>query len=400
MNTKFIDQIPGNIAGAWRFSFERLYCEKTKLFYDRLTEDTPDGAISHLPTPEMIARQVPNPCGWGTGMEDCAINGGVMIDAVLTLYQKTGNLELVPILHEMMEGYLSLVTVSSQEGFLARGISPVDGRSHYINSSRDQYTHWVDAALLFYESGLATREEKAAIVKALEGFARKAEREIYGDHFEYLREDGQIGAVCKMRGEIDAHEYLRLPMIYLAAYRASGDSHWLDKYLEYREEAFVGSEQLYEDGYMNRFTYAYALLQMQYSLRLIYREDPDTDYRQRAQKLMEFVAEYSHRYTYDGLEEVNAPHTELAVGDWRDMRARLAEFTSGYGYYIPVMPGGTRVVHMRNAAEAIIMQCLCHGSAITVEQKEMFDYMVENTDFSAARCYWTNLFCTAWVMLL
>lgn len=400
MEKTFINRISGNISNAWRFVFERLYCEKTKLLYDFLAEDTPDGAISHLPTPEMIARQVPNPCGWGSGMEDSAINGGLMIDALLTLYRRTEDPEILPVLHDFMKGYLSLAAVSDQDGFLARGISPVDGKSHYINSSRDQYTHWVDATLLFYESGLATDAEKQAITKGLVGFARKAEREICGDRYEYLREDGQVGAVCKMWGSITAHEYLRLPMIYLAAYRVSGDEHWKEKYLQYREEAFAASERLYEDGYMKIFIYAYALLQMQYSLRLIYREDEDPAYRQRARKLMEFVADYSERYTHIGVEEAKNPQYE-GYRKWQEVPATFAEFTGGYAYYIPnPQEARSREIKMRNAAEALIIRCLCPDAVVAPEQREMFDYVVQHTDFSEAKSYWPVIYCAAWAMLL
>ena len=149
MDLDFINSTDPAVSGAWRMAFERLWCEKTKLFYDFLSEDTPDGAISHLPTPEMIARQVPNPCGWGTGMEDSVLNGGVMLEALIALYQRTGEASILPALHEVAEGLLACAQVSGQEGFLARSLSPADGESHYSNSSRDQYTHWVYMCSLF-----------------------------------------------------------------------------------------------------------------------------------------------------------------------------------------------------------------------------------------------------------
>lgn len=401
MNLDFLKNIPGNISNAWKFSFGRLYCEKTGLFYDYLAQDTPDGHISHLPTPEMIASQCPNPCGWGTGMEDSALNGGIMIEALLALYRKTADEAILPVLHDVVAGYLTLATVSDQEGFLARSISPVDGKSHYINSSRDQYTHWVYMSLLFYKSGLATEEEKAAIEKALVGFARKAEREIHDDQYEYLREDGKVGAVCKMWGKITAHEYHRLPMIYLAAYRVSGDAHWKEKYEQYRETAFALAEAMYDPDYMKIFKYAYALLQMQYSLRLIYDEEEDPAYRERTQKLMAYVADYSERYTSLGVQEADHPQTE-SYREWQKLPGFFAEFTSGYGYYIPSVQQedtGTREILLRNTAEALVIRCLCPDTKAAAEQKAMFDHVVEKTDFLQAVSYWAIIFCDAWALL-
>ena len=73
----------------WRFVFEKLYCQKTGLIYENITEYTGDGNICNLPTPEQINLQVPNPCSWGTGMEDSMINAGIMLDTVLSRYAAT-----------------------------------------------------------------------------------------------------------------------------------------------------------------------------------------------------------------------------------------------------------------------------------------------------------------------
>ncbi|MDR2201840.1 MAG: hypothetical protein LBP26_03635, partial [Clostridiales bacterium] len=62
--------IDGTIQQAWDFTWNRLFYGKTNLFYDCLVSDDPDGAVCHQPPPETIRLQVPNPCGWGSGMED------------------------------------------------------------------------------------------------------------------------------------------------------------------------------------------------------------------------------------------------------------------------------------------------------------------------------------------
>ena len=400
MKCKFIDKIEGNIRGAWKTAFEKLYSEKTKMFYDLVATDKPDGNISNLPSLEEIKNQIPNPSGWATGMEDCVLNGGIMIEALIALYEKTKDKDILPVLHEVFEGFLTCATVSDQEGFLARGVSPIDGKSHYINSSRDQYTHWVWMSFLFYKSGLATKEEKKAITNVLVGMARKAEREIYGENYEYLREDGKVGLVCKMWGSLDSHEYLRLPMIYLAAYYTSKDEHWKGKYLEYREEAFVKSESIYGDGAMNIFVYAYALLQMQYSLKLVYEAEEDIEYKNRAAKMMNFLADYSERYTKLGVAEVENPQVDPYV-DWRQEKAIYWGCINGYAYYVPMPPADdSRELNMRNSAEAILIRLLSVENKVGDDQKKMFEYIIDNVKFEYATNYWPIIFCDAWAILI
>ena len=59
------------------FLWNRLYCPETSLFYDNLF---PDGTFSSgLPTPEELALDIPNPCGWGTGMEDGMMIAGIIV---------------------------------------------------------------------------------------------------------------------------------------------------------------------------------------------------------------------------------------------------------------------------------------------------------------------------------
>ena len=52
---------------AYDYIWKKLFCAKTGLFYDRISPD--DDRFSHLPSVEEIAKQFPNPSGWGTGME-------------------------------------------------------------------------------------------------------------------------------------------------------------------------------------------------------------------------------------------------------------------------------------------------------------------------------------------
>jgi hypothetical protein len=55
---------------AWKVSWKRFYLPKTNLFYDYLSSYESGAELGHLPTADEVARQDPNECGYGTGMED------------------------------------------------------------------------------------------------------------------------------------------------------------------------------------------------------------------------------------------------------------------------------------------------------------------------------------------
>ena len=62
---------------------KRYFCPETELFYDFVVDDN-GNAWHHLPKPSQIANSYPNPCGWGTGMEDSSMNGGSAIDGFIS----------------------------------------------------------------------------------------------------------------------------------------------------------------------------------------------------------------------------------------------------------------------------------------------------------------------------
>ena len=168
------------IDSAWDFIFDRLVSPNTHQIYDYRTTEENDGAFVHLPTPEEIAACIPNPCGWFSGMEDSNIYGGIMMDAVLDRYKCTGDGSLKRYSDELYKGLILNTRVSPQRGFLARAVHPEDGKSHYINSSRDQYTHWIYSMSAFRNSELSDKAQKEAedIVERARMQAQKAADEV------------------------------------------------------------------------------------------------------------------------------------------------------------------------------------------------------------------------------
>jgi hypothetical protein len=124
---------------AWQVSWERIYDARTHLFYDQVWSYDPEKRLASLPTPEEIHRQFPNRNGWGTGMEDCAIGAGVMMSMICERFEATRDASLRRPAEQVFAGMVLLGTLSPSEGFVIRGVCPVDQRSHYCESSRDQY---------------------------------------------------------------------------------------------------------------------------------------------------------------------------------------------------------------------------------------------------------------------
>lgn len=351
---------------AEKFILGHFLNRETGLIYDFLVDRS--NAWHHLPLPADIAKQDPNPCGWGTGMEDSVLNTGSLLDALIAEYAVRGDPDgdLRPLASLLFSGLLRCADCASDRGFIARSVSPFDGKSHYINSSRDQYTHWVYSAVRYFDSPLSSEEEKRGIVRVLTEIARKCERDVTeANGFNLLREDGQTGMVCQMWGELGAHEYLRLPMFYLAAYHVGGDPHWREKYLEYRDEALEKSLPFVPGGR------CYPTLQMQYSLRMIYDLDPDPVFREKCVSLMQRLAEHCEKWSIDGAKRLIPPakrdELRFVYKKWSDTDMRDVGHYGGYIYLNPAqseLPENAFFYDIRDVGEAASVAALCPGRKV------------------------------------
>lgn len=316
-----------------------LYCDKTNLFYDFRTSKEKDSHIVNLPLPEYIASQVPNPCGYGTGMEDSSLNGGIMLDATVAAYEATGDDKYREQAVKIYSGLRLCAEAHGYPGYIARSVSPIDKKSVYLDSSRDQYTNWVFGAYRYYRSGFATAEHKDSIAKAIVGIAQKHEREVTPENnYCLLRPDGKHGRVLGMWGNIEPHEFLRMPMIYLAAFYVSDDIHWKEMYLKYRQEALERSFEID----CSKLWHAYCSLQMQYSVRLLYELDEDEHYRAEYKRLMCKVADYYVQRIVSECEDLVSGKSGVdlcaSYGVWNKLQARFTGFIGGYAYYNPTHP--------------------------------------------------------------
>ena len=392
---------------AWKFAFEKLYCPKTKLVYDYLTDGEEGGNIRHLPTAEEVVSSYPNPCGWATGMEDSVLNGASLLEGAIRRFELTGEEEAKERARDLYEGLKTCATVSSQRGFLARSVLPSDGKTHYINSSRDQYTHFVYAMCLYYDCAISTEREKSEICDMLVAIAEKTEHDVTEENrYSLLREDGFPAAVCEMYGKAtSAHESHRLPMIYLAAWKVSGDERWWKQYVFYRDWANELADTLTKEKVEQVYGWCYALLQMQYSLRVLYDYEPQEEYRAKYAEFMRRVAGFMSFYVEKSKEVFQVEQTLSYAPHWKTVPARCMWIFCYYGkgYYVPMLSEGGKGDKlqqlMRNLAEAIIVEAICPDFTAPKEDYELFKQIVESVDIDKATSYWALLVaCTYYVV--
>ncbi len=375
-----------SIRTAWEFIFRRFYDERTALIYDFLTGDGKQ-ATDDLPTPEEIAADYPNPCGWGTGMEDSVLNAGSAIDALVGLYAVTGDAAIPPVVHRLFAGMALCATVPAEPGFVARSILPADGKSYYSDTSRDQYTHWVYAGVRLFRSPMCTQEQREIIREVITAIAEKCRREVTPENDHTLRRaDGGPSLVGKMWGGVGAHEAMRLPMFYLAAAYVTGDSQWADLYRQYRDEAL--EQSLPHDCDSGR---CYATLQMQYSLRLVYDLDDDPGFRQRLSPLLERLAVYGEQKALADGAALSQPEARDSFGycyrPWRtpELLYDMGEF-GGKPYLNPGQNESIRenrcFYALRGVGECASIAALCPDRKSDSRLPALLEKLAANIDYS------------------
>ena len=113
----------------------------------------------NLPTPEECRAGKPNALGWFQPIENGAMFNGLYLDAMVNRWRSTKSEEDATKARRLMEGLLLLNSISEVKGFVGRGVS-TDGRSHFPMGSDDQTGPWYIGLWRYYDSGLASDEEK------------------------------------------------------------------------------------------------------------------------------------------------------------------------------------------------------------------------------------------------
>ena len=380
----------------WKYMLDNLFSDKTNLFYDYIVPEKRGEFESYLPSPELINKCIPSPTGWGTGMEDSVINGSVMLESALLAYEVTKEEEYLEKARDFFKGLKLCATVSESEGFLARSVSPVDGVSHYIDSSRDQYTHWVCSCARYHDSDIVDSEEKKAIEDILLSFAIRARSNVNEENkWNMLREDGGQGFVTALWNAAP-HEMMRLPMIYLAAWKISGDESFKEDYLKYRALGMDESEKIVYRGNMRPFAFG----QMQLSLRFCYDYDEDSAFRERCYKLMKQNADYGLNKAIEcarvNLTDENRETIHTKATAWNETPAWFNGYLSEYAYYVPMhfkslfAAGLKGAWHIRDIGDAASIYMNLPGAEY---KEELYNALLATIEYVDTEKYTSDALC-------
>ena len=367
---------------AWQESWNRFYDDGTHLFYDYVYSYDPQKRLAGLPTPDETHRSDPNRNGWGTGMEDCAISGGVILSTICDRFAATGDQHLREAAQKAFAGMVSLGTVSPSEGFVIRGITPVDGQSHYCESSRDQYTWYTYGLWRYYHSPLSSDDDRAVMRKIITAICARLERNVTPEHNYHIgREDGTFDGVVDKMWENAAHEVARLPMIYAIAADMTGQSHWQDLADRYKPEAAAKSKA-------PSTTIAYALLQQQVSLETLYLLEKSPELKAQWLEAMQLVAERAEGFL-PHCRGYQAPDAQQIDLDWRTW-----PLYGSASYRVPTRPDFSNKDnrHVREPAEAALVLLLMPELAITPEQLALIRQMIAQVDYR--KSVWYGLYYT------
>ena len=370
--------LSAQIAQAWDMTWSRFYLPKVQTFGDYLSSYDKGKEQTHLPRAEEVKRQYPNPCGYSTGMEDGAILGGAMLSVLCDRFAVTGEEGLRAQAARVFAGLKLCATVHGVRGFVARNVCPEDGKSVYINSSRDQVTHFVHGLWQYYRSPLpdeATKEEVRTVI------ADVAERMIAfvtpENDFDFCRADGTrcpLG-ICRM-WNVQAHEAARLPMIYAAAWDVTRDERYRQEWRRYAADAIVQSATPGENKP------AYALLQMQCSLEVLHELEPEAALKATIHERMVHVRDLAAKRFTSVLAQIakKSPEEMRMTGpDWR----KVPEWKNQKGYPNPQWGPFREIWHItREAGESALILLMVDPTSVSAAQQSSLAGLIRGFDYA------------------
>ncbi len=381
------DMLQTKMNEAWDFVQRKLFCEKTNLFYDYITSHEKEKRFAHLPHSEEIEVNFPNSCGWSTGMEDCMLNAGAAMDALCCRYELNRNTETQNFAEKVLDGMFLCTHVHGVSGFVARGISPRDGKSCYINSSRDQFTLCVYAAWRFWNTFTSSPKRETA-AKILVDISRYCNSVITPKNDNLLRLDGAPALVSGMVQSAESHEALRLAMFHAAAWQVTGESDFFDSFRRCCSDSAIQKTLTID---MNGDWWDIALIQLQLSLSLLMHVSPDTRFATAMRKTAILAEKVMCRELENGK---SISEWSVLNGQWRQMpmliRSETLPISTGSAFFhgfvclnprFPTEYNRPNWV-LRSLGNTLSCMLLCEDYSIAPELFEGFTQYVGKVDFS------------------
>ncbi len=294
----------------WQASTKNFHSPKTNLFYTRPVKSVPSPAEMKELKP-LKKNGMTNWHGGGSGTEDCSMLGGIILAGLCDQYKVAKDPKIAARASDMLKGLILAATAHGDKGFIARGVSPEDAKTIYPGSSRDQYTHSIHGMWRYYNSPTASDSEKKQIRAIFSDVADKMTREVRADilpkySFKFYKGMDDDRGVAKMR-ETRPHEAARLAMFYAAAWDATKKREYFDKYRGLLPEALKGSADFVNmsEKELRRWVPAYAVLQMEASLEVLYAVEKDKNLKAKIGKIMDDIAAFVETSPVFNLEKRN-----------------------------------------------------------------------------------------------
>ncbi len=356
------------VENAWNISWSAFYKPETHLFYDYLTSYEHGKGLAHLPAVDEVKRQFPNTCGYGTGMEDCMISAGVMLDMIVDRYAVTGEENMKDCAREVVKG-IRLCTLShGYTGFVARAVCHEDLKSIYISSSRDQYTHAVYGLWVYARSPLADVGDKEGVGEILVAISDRMMRTVVPENnYDSLRADGTRDdrGISRM-WKVMSHEAARLPMIYAATWDVSGRQKYYDEYRKYIVPA-VEQSLAFEK---NPQPSSWVLPQMQCSFELLTALETDQELKKKIAAVTAMVTRCGEQRAKSAMQRSKTLDLHALAPDWRESGGLVNPYRLSW-YCI------------REAGEALLSQLMDPQCVFKDEQRDMLrDWFFKLDDFS------------------
>lgn len=370
--------LESQVQQAWDVLWSRFYLKKVHTFGDYLSSYEPGKEQAHLPTADEVRRQYPNPCGYSTGMEDGMILNGAMLSILADRHAVTQEEAMRAQAAEVFSGMKLCATVHGVPGFVARNVCPEDGRSVYINSSRDQITHFVHGLWKYHHSPLADEATRAEIKTILAAVAERMIQYVTPENdYDFCRADGQrcpLG-ICRM-WKVQAHEAARLPMIYAAAWDITREERYRIEWRRYAKEAVEQSAKPDENKP------AYALLQMQCSLELLHALEPEAELKGQIHATMQHVADLAAKRmvkVWAQIQQKDAETMRMLGPDWRTVPV----WKNQKGYPNPQWGPYREIWHItREIGESAVVGLMLEPKSFGAEQTQLLRDFLLAFDYS------------------
>ncbi len=312
---------------SWDTVVATFWSPRTSLFYV-----TPPAQV---PSAAQYARREPNIHAGGTGGEDCAMFGGILLSAMCDRFEVTGDPATGDRARQVYQGLRLLATVHGEPGFIARGVCVEDGKSVYPGSSRDQFTNVVHGLWRYHRSAMSTAAERQEIRDILGAVADKMAREVTAENdfsFRFLGGVPDNRRVSKM-WHVYVHEAARLPMFYAAAWDAGRREEHRQHWREYAAPAVKQSLTFATTppDLLRRWVPAYSVIQMQVSLEVLLALEPEAALAGEVRRAMREVAEIAeHSPVYDLAKRSGRERAEVIEGQLLSPDYTLSAKHEGY----------------------------------------------------------------------